>query len=111
MNILFKNRRENSMLDAKADVIANWIANKVISHQKTFARYLQRLTQNIPPKVQGYIIIGFACLSLCYCCLLLFGESSTPMTIRTIEPLKETRISTADSLNKLESIYQHYLKR
>jgi hypothetical protein len=111
MNTLFKKRAKNSVMEDQADLIANRIATKIISHQRTFAGYLKRITQNIPLKIQGYTLMAFGCLCLCYCGLLLFGESSPPLQIKTIQPLKETRISTADSLNKLENIYQHYLKR
>jgi hypothetical protein len=111
MNILFKKRAGNVALEAKADLVANRIATKVISYQTTLARHLQRIINNVPIKIQGYAFTAFACLSLFYCGWLIFGTGSSPLLIKTIQPLKETRISSADSLHKLENIYQHYLKR
>lgn len=111
MNILFKKRVANVALEAKADLIANRIAAKVISYQTTLARHLQRIIYHVPIKIQGYAFTAFACLSLFYCGWLIFGIGSSPLLIKTIEPFEEPRTSSADSLHKLENIYQHYLKR
>lgn len=111
MNMLFKSKMTNPIAEAKADLIANRIATKVISHQRNLAKHLQRVTKNVPVKIQGYAFTLFACLSLFYCGWLIFGQGSSPLLIKTIQPLKETRISSADSLNKLDNIYQHYIKR
>lgn len=109
--MLFKKRLGNSAVEAKADLVANRIATKVISHQTALAKHLQRGIKNVPIKIQGYAFTAFACLSLFYCGWLIFGHDSSPLLIKTIQPLKETRTSSADSLHKLENIYQHYLKR
>jgi len=111
MNMLFKKRAKSSVVEDQADLIANRIATKVISHQRTLAKQLQRVTKNVPIKIQGFAFTVFACVSLFYCGWLIFGQGSSPLLINTIQPLKETRISSADSLHKLENIYQHYLKR
>ena len=111
MNMLFKKTAGNLAVEVKADLIANRIATKVISHQRTLAKYLQRTTKNVPIKTQGYAFTLIAGLGLFYCGSLIFGQGSSPLLIKTIQPLKETRISSADSLNKLENIYQHYIKR
>ena len=109
--MLFKKGDGNSAIEAKSDLIANRIATKVISYQTTLAKHLQTVIKNVPIKIQGYAFTAFACLSLFYCGWLIFGHDSSPLLIETIQPLKETRISSADSLHKLENIYQHYLKR
>lgn len=109
--MLFKKRPGNSAVEAKTDLIANRIATKIVSHQTTVAKHLQRGIKNVPIKIQGYAFTAFACLSLFYCGWLIFGHDSSPLLINTIQPLEETRISSVDSLHKLENIYQHYLKR
>lgn len=109
--MLFKKRAGNSAVEAKTDLIANRIATKIVSHQTTVAKHLQKVIKNVPIKIQGYAFTAFACLSLFYCGWLIFGNDSSPLLIKTIQPLKETRISSVDSLHKLENIYQHYLKR
>lgn len=111
MIALFKKKTGNTGYGAGTALVAQRVATSIIFYQRSFADHLQKILHNVPLKIQGYAFALLTCLSLFYCGSLIFGAEPHPLFIKTIKPIKETKVFSADSLQKLEHIYQFYLKR
>ena len=108
---LFKKKTIKPSCRTGDDLLANRIAEKIIYYQKKCADRIQKAFKNVPAKVQriGFTLLFFG--SALYCGSLVFKTEEHPVLIKTIKPAKSNKISSADSLQKLEKIHQHYLKR
>nr|WP_294897203.1 hypothetical protein [uncultured Pedobacter sp.] len=108
---LFKKKTINPVSHVETDLFAQRIAEKIIYYQKKCSDRLDKLLRRVPSKIQR---IGFTLLisaSTLYCGSLIFKTPVHPFVLKTIKPLKNNKVLTADSLQNLENIYQHYLKR
>lgn len=108
---LFKKKTIKPVCQVETDLFAQRIAEKTIYYQKKCADHLDKLLRRVPSKIQHIGFTLLICSGSLYCGSLIFKTPVHPLVLKVIKPLKNTKVFTADSLQNLENIYQHYLKR
>ncbi|OAQ41930.1 hypothetical protein A5893_02090 [Pedobacter psychrophilus] len=110
MRLLKSGKNKTIHLGKGQTFLAIKIVNIIIEYQIKIATKLQSGFNRLSLTMQKLIMIIFFSLATSYCTSLIFKKSINRVSIGSIKVIPNKKLSSIDSINKLEIIYQIYLK-
>jgi hypothetical protein len=111
MKILQNSKKKSSRLGEQQTLLAYHLANIIVRYQRIIALKLQSIFTRFPQQMQKCAIVLFFVMATFYSTSLIFKKGLIQISIKSIKEMPIKKVSSIDSIQKLEIIYQTYLKR